>query len=102
MAEITLLEMETRRLQEDIDSLKSQLDGMRRTGEGMMTGVNAMNSMWEGRAKEAFIAQFQSDYQLLSDMMDIIKEMINNLEYAKQQYDMCENSVASVISAIRV
>ena len=101
MAAITRLEIETRKLQNDIDSLKTHLNGMRKTGDDMMSGINAMSSMWEGDAKNAFVAQFQSDYETLKSMADVIESLIKDLEQAREQYDACESSVASIISALR-
>lgn len=102
MAATTKLEIETRRLQSDIDSLRTHLDGMRKTGEAMMAGINGMSAMWEGEAKNAFTAQFQSDYETLNSMSEVIEALIKNLEEAKARYEACENSVGSIISAIRV
>lgn len=102
MANITVLEIETGRLQSDIDSLKMHLEGMRQTGDRMMTGINALSAMWEGEAKNAFTMQFQSDYQVLRDMADAIEKMILALEEARNKYDKCESSVGSIINAIRV
>ena len=102
MAAITRLEIETSRLQKDIDGLRTHLDGLRKTGDSMMAGINALNSMWEGEAKNAFVAQFQSDYETLKSMAEVIESLIKNLEEARQQYDTCENQVGSIIDAIRV
>jgi WXG100 family type VII secretion target len=102
MASITRLEIETGRLQRDIDSLKSYLNSMRQTGDNMMAGIRALSSMWEGEAKEAFTVQFQSDYETLQSMEQIIEDLIKTLEFAEEQYVTCENDVASIISAIRV
>ncbi|MCI8515293.1 MAG: WXG100 family type VII secretion target [Hungatella sp.] len=102
MAALTKLEIETKRLQSDIDSLKTHLDGLRKTGESMMAGINGLGAMWEGEAKNAFVAQFQSDYETLNSMAEIIEAMIGLLEEAKARYETCESSVASIVSAIRV
>lgn len=96
------LEIETRRMQNDIDSLKGHLKAMRQTSEKMMANINALSAMWEGPAKSAFTAQFQSDYATLRSMADVIDTLIGNLEYAREQYDKCENNIASIINAIRV
>lgn len=102
MAVIKELEIETQRLQTDIDNLRMHLDGMRKTGDSMMAGINGMSSMWEGEAKNAFVAQFQSDYETLKSTADVIEDLIKTLEEAKQQYDTCESNVASIISALKV
>jgi len=102
VANITDLEIETHRLQGDIDSLTGELNALRSTGKEMMAGVDALSSMWEGQAKEAFTAQFRSDYETLNSMADVIQELIKCLENARSQYDACEQKVGSIINAIRV
>jgi WXG100 family type VII secretion target len=102
MATVTRLEVDTSRLRKDIDSLRTHLDGLRKTGDSMMAGINALNSMWEGEAKEAFVAQFQTDYEILQSMAEVIESLIKNLEEAGRQYDTCEGNVGSIISAIRI
>lgn len=102
MTAISNLEIESRRLQNDIDSLKTHLNAMRQTGNSMMSNINALSSMWEGEAKNAFTAQFQSDYGTLNAMAEKIESLIKKLEYAREQYDTCESSVASIIQGIRI
>lgn len=102
MAVMTKMEIESRRLQGDIEKLKMHLNGMRQTGNRMMSDINALSAMWEGEAKNAFTAQFRSDYETLNAMAKVVEELIGNLEYAREQYDVCENSVASIINGIRV
>lgn len=102
MAMMTKLEIESRRLQSDIESLKVHLNSMRQVGNRMMSNINALSSMWEGEAKNAFIKQFQSDYETLNSMAKVIEDLIKDLEYAREQYDTCENRVAAIIQNIRV
>jgi uncharacterized protein YukE len=102
MADVTNLEIETGRLQRDIESLKNDLSGMRRTGDDMMNSIHELSAMWEGPAKEVFLVQFQSDYEMLQSMEEAIGGLIKGLEYAREQYDKCENDVSSAIYAIRV
>lgn len=102
MAALIKLEIETRRLQGDIERLREHLEGLRRTGERMMEEINALGMMWEGEAKNAFTIQFQSDYQILQSMEEVIEELIKDLEAAREKYDRCESNVGSIISAIRV
>lgn len=102
MAKMTNLEIETRRLQSDIESLRQRLNQMRQTGDRMMTGINALSSMWEGQAKDVFTEQFRTDYETLQSMEKVIEDMIKCLEDARKQYESCESSVSSIVNAIRV
>lgn len=102
MAAITKIEVTTGRLQSDIDALNGHLQKMRQTSEKMMVSVDSMSAMWEGEAKNAFTAQFLSDYQTVKSMESSIQELINNLEYAREKYEACEKNIASIINAIRI
>lgn len=102
MAMIKNLEIETRRLQNDIDSLRTHLDGLKKTGDDMMAGINGLSAMWEGQAKNVFTEQFRTDYEALKSMAETIEALIKALEDAKARYETCENSVDSIVSAIRV
>lgn len=102
MAAITEIEIETRRLQNDIDRLSELLRKLRATGKEMMAGIQALSASWEGDAKEAFTLQFQKDYQFLNSTEDLLEELIGQLQYARQEYDACESNVGSIISSIKV
>lgn len=102
MATISKLDIETQKLQKDIDDLKRHLELMNRRGDAMMAGINALSAMWEGEAKNAFTIQFQTDYENLKSMAKVIKELIEKLEAARDKYNTCEEKVSSIINAIRV
>lgn len=102
MATIYKLDIETQKLQDDIERLRESLSGMRRTGDEMMAGINALSGMWEGEAKNAFTVQFQTDYENLKAMADVIDDLIKKMEQARQKYDTCEEKVGSIVNAIRV
>lgn len=102
MTAISKIEMETMDLQRDIDNLYVHLNRMRQTGEKMRTEVIALNAMWEGEAKTAFTAQFEADYEKLQFMVKIIETFIKDLEFARDNYNSCENNVATIINSIRV
>ncbi len=102
MGAITELEIETKRLSSDINNLKVHLAGMRTSGDNMMSQINQLSSMWEGEAKDAFVVQFQSDYQTLKNMEEVLEDLINDLETAKDRYNNCENNVGSIIQAMKV
>ena len=92
MAESNKLEIETARLQRDIESLRQRLAAMRKSGDQMR----------EGEAKNAFAQQFQSDYATLNNMAAVIEELIADLEEAGRQYDTCEQQVGTIIQSIRI
>lgn len=102
MASMSNLEIETNRLSADIADLKRLVSRLKTTSEKMMGGINALSSMWEGEAKNAFTVQFQSDYKTILSMIDTLNKLIKSLENAKSKYNTCENTVGNIVHSIRV
>lgn len=102
MANTGRVEIETDRLKRDIDSLREHLNKMKKKGQEMMTGIESLSSMWEGEAKNTFLAQFKADYRTLQNMEKVIEDLISDLEYAREKYNKCESDVNSTINSIRV
>lgn len=102
MSSITKIEVETRRLQNDVDRLTGLLNDLRSTGKSMMASINALSATWEGEAKSAFVLQFQKDYGVLTEMARLLEDLIKDLQFAREQYDSCESSVGSIVNSIKV
>ena len=102
MATIEKLSIETGRLQTDVNSLTERVTALRKKGDEMMSGIQALSAMWEGEAKNAFTAQFETDYKQLQNLADMIENLIGDLQNAKDEYDKCEREVGTIISSIKV
>ena len=102
MATIEKLSIETSKLNGDVESLNARVASLRKKGSEMMAGINALSAMWEGEAKNAFVTQFEADYQQLNNLIDAIEVLIGDLKNAKEQYEKCEQEVGTIISAIKV
>ena len=96
------LEIDTRNLNNDIETLQEKLKSLRDTQQQMESSMNELYAMWDGEAKNAEQQQFQSDIDTLSNMEDIIQKLITKLQTASQKYDSAENNVGGVISSISV
>lgn len=102
MGSITNLEVSTPRLQGDIDTLRGLVKSMHETGAAMMASVNALSAMWEGEAKNSFTTQFTSDYATLQSMEDVLTDLIDKLESARERYETSERNVGDIINSIKV
>lgn len=102
MDPVSKLEVESRHLQNDVDSVRNYLNRMVQTGEKMMADMNALGLMWEGEAKAEFTTQFETDYRNLQSMIKSMEELADSLEFAREKYVVCENEVSSIVNAIRV
>lgn len=98
----SIIEVTISSLNSDIDTLTSTLNSLKGHSVRMQEQIQALGGMWEGPAHEIFNVQFQSDYMALQDLYKNLEELIKCMEYAKSEYQKCEDSVSSAIAAIRI
>lgn len=68
----------------------------------LYTDLDAMDSMWEGPAKDAFTASVQEDKLMCDKFYAEIEEFIVQMEDAAGAYEKCENEVYDFLSKINV
>lgn len=99
MREITI---NTSALSGDINELRGALASAKSQLEEMFGHVRELDAMWDGPANEAFNRQFVNDYENAKQLCQTVEEMLNCMEFAKNQYDLCENEVGGIVSAIAI
>ncbi len=99
---INEIEMNTNTLAKDIEDLEELLLSLEGQIEEMFQAVKELDGMWSGPAHDAFIEQFQWDYQSSKDMCHILRELIDSLRHAGEEYDKCEQNINSVIGSLRI
>ena len=70
--------------------------------ESVVTHMRALNNMWTGEAHDALIERFERDRNTTQDMIDYIKQILGDLQFANSEYIKCENTVAGIVDSIRV
>lgn len=98
----TKIEINTSALNRDVSALTSVLRQVRSEIEGMYEAVRVLDRMWEGPANEAFVQQFNTDYQNMQELCKAIQGLIDCMRNAGASYTGGENQVADIISAIRI
>lgn len=86
----------------DINELKSALKSARAQLKEMFDQVTELDAMWDGPANQEFNRQFGIDYKNAGNLCNTVESLIGCMEYARDQYNMCENEVNSVVSSISV
>ncbi len=61
-----------------------------------------LNSMWTGEAHDTLMQRFEQDRRVTQDMIEYIRQILDDLSYADTEYTKCENMVAGIVDAIRV
>lgn len=96
------IEINTGYLDADIKTMQTQLDALRAAQTQVLRSLMEVDSMWEGAANRAFMTQTAADAKMLNGLLNSIRNLIECMEYAKEQYDTCTESVNSKISALRM
>ena len=96
------IELTISSLNSDIDTLRSTLNSLKSHSDRMQERIQELGGMWEGPAHEIFNAQFNNDYMALQTLYQTLEELIKCMEYAKAEYQKCEDSVSAAIAAIRI
>lgn len=86
----------------DIDALRTTLQIARKQLDDMFTQIAELDTMWDGPANEAFKAQFNLDYETTKNLCETVESIIACMEFAKEQYNTCENEVNGIVSSISI
>lgn len=95
-------EVNIQKLNSDIDRARGCLKYLNDNLKSMFGEIKELDSMWDGKANEAFNVQFNSDYEMMLDVCKNLQKLIESLEYSKQEYIKCENQVASAIGSMKI
>lgn len=86
----------------DIEELRTTLGATRAQLDAMFAEVGELDRMWDGPANAVFSRQFANDYENAKNMCSTIESLIGCMEYARDQYNSCENDVNGIVSAIKI
>lgn len=70
--------------------------------EAVTSHMKALNSMWTGEAHDALMQRFERDRGITKDMIDYMKQILDDLRFANTEYTKCENTVAGIVDSIKV
>lgn len=102
MAAITELQINTDRLNSDIQTLRNRLTQTRNHIARLERTMQSLDSAWSGPAKEAEQIQFEADRQNMLELCSLIEKLIANLQQIQKLYVTCENSVGDLVRALSV
>lgn len=96
------LKINTSRLGSDADQVRHHISNMEKQINAMKSGINQLNSMWEGPAKKAFVQAFEDDRVAAVEIIKELKSLNSFENQAKSKYEKCENQVSSLVDSIRI
>lgn len=96
------IETATEPLCADKGTMEAELNAVRAELQQLFQEMQELDSMWDGPASQAFSVQFQTDYDIMQDIMENLEGFIQCMQYAADEYNKCESTIAELISAIRI
>lgn len=90
------------RFSTDIEKYISAVSDLGLNLQKVYDGIAALNTMWVGTAHDEFIKQFNADHEDMKELLDSLNKFRENLQYANEEYNRCENKVAELIASIKL
>lgn len=89
-------------LASDIAALQNAIRAAEKSLNDMFREMQELDAMWDGPANQEFIRQFVIDHENAKALCETVRSLAECMEYARGQYDSCENQVNSIVSAISI
>lgn len=86
----------------DIAALQNAIQAAEKSLNNMFKEVQELDAMWDGPANQEFNRQFAIDHENTKTLCETVRSLAECMEYAKGQYDSCENQVHSIVDAISI
>ena len=97
-----IIEISTPWLDNEITRMQEQLDNLVAAKNQVYRRLESLNSMWEGAAQYIFINQTRIDETVLQGLVNNLNNLIECMQYAKSEYERCNDEVNSKIAGIRL
>ena len=75
---------------------------MRNANSQVFRCLENLRTMWDGMAQEVFYAQVRLDQAVTNDTLQSVQNLIECMQYAKTEYNRCNEDVNSKIASIRL
>ena len=89
-------------LAKTVGDLNADLEKVRSNIEKMYEAVAALDNTWDGPSNEVFRAMFMADKSAMEEICKGLKKIIDSMDTAKKEYELCENDVSQIVAAIKV
>lgn len=99
---ITNLKVNTDRMKGDSGDLTSRLNDARNQMKELSSAMETLLSYWDGPAKEAEQKVFQAEQENITQLFQLFKDLIDELESDAIAYVNCESEVADTVNALNV
>ena len=90
------------KFEDQIQKFDNALNKLETGFEEMAIHMRELNSMWTGEAHDEFLITFENDEKMVLKMIEYMKVLLSNLNYADTEYANCESTVSHMIEQIVV
>lgn len=97
-----MIEVNTSTLKNDVSTIMGEINGLWRDIQALRDTASQLSTMWDGSAKAAFMAAVQDDIRRAEELVKALEKFAGKTDSSRAEYDKCENSVAGIVSSIRV
>lgn len=99
---INIIQIDTNRLNSTISDMDVNMNNMNTLINQIYSEIAELDGMWDGSANNAFNVQFQKDSEEFKRICNEISKFIDKMEFAKTEYNKCENKVDEIVRSIRI
>lgn len=85
-----------------VETFGSTYTQLEKDFEEVQNLMKSLDGMWSGQAHDALQARFKGDESTVKAMLEYMKDISQDLNYAKRQYKECENQVGGLIEALKI
>lgn len=96
------IKVSTQGIGRDKDSIQQELEGIGQSVESLYQEMQSLGQTWEGPAWQNFQGQVASDIENMQLICEKISGFLEHMEYARTEYQKCENQVGSLVDSIRI
>ena len=93
---------ELERFRSDIDAFEKACKSIDDNYKNMFEEIRALDAMWEGPTHDAFVRQVVQDSESMEEIVEYLKEILEDLRYAHKEYTGCERQVSDIVNSLNM
>ena len=92
-----LIANDLRMLVQDITEYNQYYNALNADQLNLLIHMNELQDMWEGDGHEQFVDAFNKDYRQMVNIVNFLREVLEDITMADKEYSSCEASIANII-----
>ena len=97
-----LISNDLSRFGQDISDYQNARQELDKSFDVLIAHMRDLSTMWEGDARDQLVVTFAEDSAKVQEMLDSLKEIHRELQFANTEYTQCESKITGIIDNIPV